>query len=734
MVKLRLAIKVLVAALLLGSCTAPSKTEIRKQESVSLSLNWDTRIDSIIQKLTLEEKINLLHGTGMFWSGGVERLGIPELQYADGPLGVREEIERSSWMPMGWTNDSATFFPAGTALGATWNPELSKRYGEAIAQEARARNKDILLAPAINIMRTPLCGRNYEYMTEDPFLNAQMVVPYVHGVQEQDVAACVKHFAINNQETNRGSVDVLASERAIREIYLPGFQAAVMEGQAFSVMGAYNQFRGSYLCENDYLLNKVLKGEWGFNGIVISDWAAVHNSVNSAKYGLDIEMGSNLPFDQFYFANPLLEAVKKGEVEESLIDEKVKRILRVMYNVKNMDLARKKGSINTAEHSEVVYKVASEAIVLLKNKERVLPVDLSKVKSIAVIGDNATSTFALGGFGAGVKARYEVTALQGLKNRLGDAVELRYAQGYCEKYLPGKENQSFGRDIDYTADPALIKEAVDIARTSDYAVIVAGSNRSVESESVDRKDIRLPFAQEELIKAVVAVNPKTIVVLVTGAPYDIREVDQVAPAIVWTWFNGSEGGNALADMLLGKVNPSGKLPFTLPEKLEDSPAHAMKAFPGDDTKVEYLEDILVGYRWFDTKNIDPIYCFGYGLSYTTFDFAKPECAETEFTANDTIHFSLQLTNNGKMAGAEVVQLYVQDVQPKVTKASKELKAFQKVFLQPGESRKVELDIPVSSLAYFDESVNQWVVSSGQYKLLMGSSSRDIRGEKLITVK
>ncbi len=734
MKKLTLILKAFAMAIFVLGCTASMKNVTTKQEIVQLTLDYDSRIDSIIRQLTLQEKINLLHGTGMFWSGGVERLGIPELKYADGPLGIREEIERNSWKPLGWTNDSATFFPAGTALAATWNPELSKRYGEAIGQEARARDKDILLAPAINIIRSPLCGRNYEYMTEDPFLNVRMAVPYIQGVQEQDVAACVKHFAINNQETLRGSIDVLASERAIREIYLPAFKAAVTEGNAFSVMGAYNRFRGAYLCENDYLLNKLLKGEWGFKGIVVSDWGAVHNTVNSAKNGLDVEMGSGLPFSNFFFANPLLEAVQNGSVEESLIDDKVKRILRVMFNVKKMDQSRKKGSINTPEHSEVAYQVASEAVVLLKNNESILPVDLYSTKSIAVIGDNAATTFALKGFGAGVKTRYEVTALQGLKNRLGDKCEIRYAQGYKEKYLPGKRGQAYGRDVDYTPDEALISEAVRLAKTSDYAVIVAGSNRTFESESVDRKDLRLPFAQEELIKAVVKVNPKTIVVLITGAPYDIREINQVAPAIIWTWFNGSEGGNALADVLLGKVNPSGKLPFTLPEKLEDSPAHALNAFPGDGQKVEYLEDILVGYRWFDTKNINPIYCFGYGLSYTSFDISAPECAGNLFKANDTINVSLRLTNKGKMAGAEVVQLYIQDMEPKVLKAQKELKAFKKEFLQPGESKKIELKVPVASLAYFDEAANDWVVSPGRYKLRVGSSSRDIRGETIITVK
>ena len=737
MIKLRRTVFFLLLGVTAFGCqSVPKANDAAQPKSFcQISANYEGKIDSLVALMTLDEKVNMLHGTGMFWSGGVKRLGIPEIQYADGPLGIREEIERSSWSPLGWTTDSATFFPAGTALGATWNPELSLQYGEAIGQEARARNKDILLAAAINIMRTPLCGRNYEYFTEDPFLNAQMVVPYVKGVQAQDVAACVKHFAINNQETNRGSIDVLASERAIREIYLPGFKAAVQKGHALSVMGAYNKFRGAWLCENDYLLNQVLKGEWGFKGIVVSDWAAVHNTVNSARNGLDVEMGSIVPFEQFFFANPLLEAVKKGDVDEKLLDEKVKRILRVMYHTKTFNLCRSKGSINTPEHSEVVYKVASEAIVLLKNDGQLLPVNQSGIKSIAIIGDNATSKFAQGGFGAGVKARYEVTPLEGFKNRLGNGIALRYAQGYREKYLPGKnEFFHFGREVDYTVDEALIREAVDIAKSSDYAIVIAGSNRSVESESVDRKDIRLPFAQEALIEAVVKANPKTVVVLIAGAPYDLRLVNETAPAIVWSWFNGSEGGTAIADVVLGNINPSGKLPFTLPKKLEDSPAHAMQAFPGDDKKVAYLEDILVGYRWFDTKNIDPLYCFGHGLSYTTFTYGRAMIDQTEYSPSDTISVSLRLTNSGQKGGAEVVQFYLRDTQPKVAKANKELKGFAKVNLAPAEEQAVQIEIPVADLAYYNEQLQKWEVPPGQYEIQVGSSSRDIRSTVTFIVR
>ncbi|MFT3738529.1 MAG: glycoside hydrolase family 3 C-terminal domain-containing protein [Breznakibacter sp.] len=720
----RTAMSAFAVAMLAVSCQTPQKTG--NASPVGLSTSFDAKIDGLIAQMTLEEKINLLHGTGMFWSGGVERLGIPELQYADGPLGIREEIERSSWNALGWTTDSATFFPAGTALGATWNPALSRRYGEAIAQEARARNKDILLAPAINIMRTPVCGRNYEYFTEDPCLNAQMVVPYVQGVQDQNVAACVKHYAVNNQETNRGSIDVLASERALREIYLPGFRAAIQKGGAYSVMGAYNRFRGDYLCENDYMLNQILRKEWGFNGVVVSDWAAVHNTVKAAKGGLDIEMGTEGAFDNFFFAGPLVDSVKSGSVPEALIDQKAKNVLRLMLNLNTMNPdERPKGSFNTPEHSQLVYDVAAESIVLLKNDQNVLPVDGNNLKSIAVIGNNAQKTFATGGFGAGVKARYEITALQGFRNRLPN-VEVRYAMGYAEKYLPGaNDGHSFGRPIDYTPDAKLIAEAAEAAGKSDVAVVVAGSNRNVESESVDRVDIKLPFAQLELIKAVVAANPRTVVVLIGGAAYELGDVTAASPAILWSWFSGSEGGNAIADAVLGAVNPSGKLPFTMPVKLADVGAHALNAFPGDHVKVEYLEDILVGYRWFDTKNIAPQYPFGFGLSYTTFGITDVKTQSPGYGQADQIDLSLNLKNTGSVDGAEVVQVYVSMPGSKVVRPAKELKAFRKVSLQAGQSQVVDVQIPVSDLAYYDESTKSWTVEKGTYQLMVGKSSRDI---------
>jgi len=695
-----------------------------------LTSTFDGKIDSIIAQLSLEEKAAIVRSSGKFMSGGVERLGIPELQYTDGPLGVREEIERDSWNAKGLTTDSATFFPPGGALAATWNPELAKQMGEAMGQETRARDKDIFLAPAINIMRTPLCGRNYEYMSEDPLLVSQLVVPYIHGMQTQDVAACVKHFVLNNQEANRDKINVLVDERALQEIYLPGFKAAIEQGQAYTLMGAYNKVRGQYACENSELLNKILKDDWGFKGAVVSDWGAVHSTVPSALNGLDVEMGSSV-----YFGDSLITAVKSGVVPESVIDDKVRRILRVEYACKIGEKDRKKGSINTPEHSKVAYQVATQSIILLKNTQKLLPVDASKAKRIAVIGDNATHQFAREGFGAGVKARYEVTALQGLQNRLGNQVELVYARGYKETYKKVAQGEmSWYRTVDYKPDTAMIREAVDVAKSCDYAIIVAGSNRNVESEAADRKDLRLPFAQEALIKAVTQVNPNTVVVIYGGAPYDLSGVMNETSTLVWSWFNGSENGNALADVLFGKVNPSGKLPFSFPEKLEDSPAHALGAYPGNDTNVVYSEGILVGYRWFDTKQIEPMFCFGYGLSYTTFGYLKSSSDKETYSKDETIHLQVSVANTGESDGSEVVQVYAGQVDPTVLKAAKELKAFKKVAIIAGTQKTIDLTLKVSDLAWFDEPTHSWIVDSGEYKLWIGSSSRDIRGTLTIHIE
>jgi beta-glucosidase len=708
-------------------------------ERTAISDAHDAEIDKLIAQMTLEEKIGMLHGNSMFTSGGVARLGIPELKMADGPLGVREEISRDSWAPAGLTNDFATYYPAGGALAATWNNELAYEFGNSMGQELRARDKDMLLSPAINIVRTPLGGRTYEYMSEDPFLNKKIAVPLIVGLQDNDVMACVKHFAANNQETNRDFVDVQIDERALREIYLPAFEASIKEAHAYSVMGAYNKFRGEYLCENDYMLNKILRDEWGFKGVVVSDWAAVHSTVKSLNSGLDIEMGTPKPFNEFFLADKLIADAKAGKISEAQIDVHVKRILRVLFQVKAMGgKDRVKGSISTEAHYQDSYKIAAEAVVLLKNENNALPLKLDGVKSIAVIGNNATKKNALGGFGAGVKTKREITPLEGLKNRLPSSVKINYAEGYLERY--DQKNKGNLGNITSTGpvtidqlDPAKLQEAIEAAKNSDVAIIFAGSNRDYETEASDRRDLHLPFGQEELIQKVLAANPRTIVVFVAGAPFDIESVSQKCPAVVWSWFNGSEGGNVLADVILGKINPSGKLPWTMPKDIMDSPAHATKSFPGGKT-ANYAEGILVGYRWFDTKNIVPLYPFGYGLSYTSFAIENAKTAKNEYSTEETISVLVEVKNTGKVDGKEVVQLYASKVDSKIKRAAQELKGFKKVNVKAGNIENVTLQIPVKELAYYDVATKKWIVEPGKYTLKLGNSSRNNQSEVTVTIK
>lgn len=704
-----------------------------------ISHAYDSKIDSIIALMTLEEKIGMLHGNSMFATKAVERLGIPELTMADGPLGVREEISRDSWAAAGWDNDFATYYPAGAGVSATWNTDLVYSFGKSVGEETRARNKDVLLSPAINIIRTPLGGRTYEYFTEDPFLNKKLVVPFIVGLQENDVAACVKHYAANNQETNRDFVDVQIDERTLREIYLPAFEAAVKEANAYSMMGAYNKFRGEYLCENKYMLTDVLRNEWKFEGFVISDWAAVHDTKKSLESGLDIEMGTPKPFNEFYFADALIEKVKSGNISEKEINKHVKRILQIMFTIKSMgNETRKSGSINTEAHFKDAYNIASESVVLLKNNTNLLPINTKNIKSIAVIGDNATKKNALGGFGAGVKTKREVTPLEGLQNRLPKTISINYAQGYLERYAPkeaikfGDVTQKITPTID-ELDPKLLEEAINAAKNSDMAIIFAGSNRDYETEASDRVSLKLPFGQQELIEKVLAVNPNTIVVMITGAPFDLNTVKEKASTLVWSSFNGSEGGNALADILLGNVNPSGKLPWTMPKNINQSPAHATNSFPGDKT-VNYTEGILVGYRWFDTKNIEPLYPFGYGLSYTNFEFSNLKTDKDSYTENDIIKVSFTIKNTGKMDGKEVAQLYISDPESYVEKAAQELKGFKKVFVKSGESKQVTIQLPAKELAYYNDVKNQWLVETGLYKIKIGNSSRHIKAEVSINIQ
>ena len=717
-------IGVIACGLFLNAAAVSS--QVTDKEKVQM----EKRIEKLIKKMTLEEKVGLLHGNSKFYVAGVERLGIPEWSLSDGPHGVRAEINRHDWAYAGWTNDSASYFPTGTAFAAAWNPELAYRRGEVLGEEARWRKKDVLLGPGVNIIRSPLCGRNFEYMSEDPYMNSVLAVAYIKGLQSRDVACSVKHFAVNNQETNRTTVDVECSERALREIYLPAFKAAVQEGGALTVMAAYNKFRGEFCAENNYLVRKILRNEWGFDGVYVTDWGAAHSTVPSMEAGLDLEMGTLIDkYEDWYYANPLIEAVKSGKVPMSLVDEKVGDVLRVMIKTNVLD---------PKKHQQATYDAAAEAIVLLKNQNNLLPLDFSSIKSLAVIGDNATRKHSNGGLSSEIKAVYEVTPLGALRAKWGDKVDIRFAQGYekLSTFVEGSNNgQSSGTFSSKTQESdALLKEAVEVARTSDVALLVCGLNHDYDTESFDRLNMDIPYGQVELIQEVVKANPRTIVVMIAGSPLNMAAVDICSPAIVWAWFNGMEGGNALVDVLSGKVNPSGKMPFTTPVSLDQSPAHALGNFPGRDLKVNYEEDILVGYRWFDTKGLPVVYPFGYGLSYTTFDYSNLNTDKETYDQADTIQATFTLTNTGDREGAEVAQLYVSDPVCSVMRPVKELKGFKKVFLKPGESRRITLDIPVSSLAFYSEAQSQFVVEPGEFILQLGASASDIKQKISVEVK
>lgn len=683
----------------------------------------EKKISELVGKMTLEEKVAMTHGNSMFTNGGCPRLCIPQIQMSDGPHGVREEISVNSFRPAGWTTDSASYFPTGTAVAATWNRNLSFLQGKALGSESRARKKDIILGPGVNIHRTPLCGRNFEYLSEDPFLVSEMAVPYVKGIQSMDVAACVKHYVANNQEKDRGIVDVQMSDRALHEIYLPGYKSAIQEGGALSIMGAYNKFRGEWSCESRFLLRTILRDQYGFKGLVMTDWGALNSTVKGANAGLDLEMGSRRPFNQFYFGDSLVAAVKKGLVPMTVLDEKVGNILRVMFSIKMMDdsLKRATGEFVTPAHSKVAYDVASESVVLLQNRRNLLPLEAERVSSITVLGDNADRKHAEGGFSSGIKAKYEITPLAGLKSRAEDKIKIHYSLGY-EK----TSDHNFGRgsvelNPKYDSD-SLIREAVRLAQRTDVVIIFAGINHDYDTEGYDKKDIALPYKQVELINAVSEANPNIVLVITAGSPVDLRKVKDKVSSIIWGWYNGMEGGNVIADIIMGKINPSGKMPFTLPESLEQSPAHALNRYHGKEKPLEYEEDILVGYRWFDYKGLNPIYPFGHGLSYTSFLYSDMKVNKS----NENITLTFTVLNSGKKAGSEVAQVYISSPGIEALRPPLELKGFEKVNLKPGQKSKVKIIIPMQDLAWYNEKISDWQVEKGNYKLMVGSSSRDIR--------
>lgn len=698
----------------------------------------EERVENALSLMTMEEKVALCTAQSKFSSHGVPRLGIPEIWMSDGPHGVREEILWDSWNAAAWTNDSCTAFPALTCLAATFNPALSHAYGIAIGEEARYRRKDVLLGPGVNIYRTPMNGRNFEYMGEDPYLASVMVVPYIQGVQQNGVAACVKHYALNNQEEYRGHINVNLSDRALHEIYLPAFKAAVVEGKVWSIMGSYNQLRGEHCCHNDLLLNKILKTDWKFDGAVITDWGGAHDTHQAIMNGLDIEMGSytnglsskaKFGYEDYYLANPFLELLKKGEVPVSVLDNKAARILRLIFRTA-MAPDRPYGRFVNPDHSATALKVAEEGIVLLKNDKQFFPVPAGKYRKIAVIGENATRSVTEGGGSSTLKVKYEVSPLEGLMEKYGKE-HIVYSQGYASgpSMYDREEPSTMNTD-------SLFKAAVETAKTTDVVFFIGGLNKNhfQDSEGGDRKTYELPFGQDKLIEAILKVNKNVAVMLISGNAVAMPWIKEV-PAIVQTWYLGSEGGNAIAAVLSGAVNPSGKLPFSFPKKLEDNAAHSFGelSYPGDSINQFYKEDVLVGYRWFDTKKIAPQFAFGYGLSYTTFEYGKITTDKKSYAADETIKVSFTLKNTGTVDGAEAVQVYASQPKATVMRPAKELKAFTKVFLKVGEVKNIDLEIKVKDLAFFNETTQAWTIEPGAFVLRNAASSAEVKSSVSIQV-
>ncbi|MDE5713260.1 MAG: glycoside hydrolase family 3 C-terminal domain-containing protein [Muribaculaceae bacterium] len=709
----------------------------------------EQRVEDALSRMTLEEKVALCHAQGKFSSKGVERLGIPEIWMSDGPHGVRAEINWNDWGYSGWTNDSITAFPALTALAATWNPQLSALYGKSVGEEARYREKDVLLGPGVNIYRTPLNGRNFEYMGEDPYLAGEMVVPYIQELQKNGVAACVKHFALNNQEKWRGTVDVELSDRALYEIYLPAFKKAVQDGGAWSIMGAYNQIWGQHCCHNERLLNDILRGEWGFDGAVITDWGGAHDTDQAALNGLDIEMGSYtngltsesmFGYDDYYLANPYLEKIRKGELPESTVNDKARNILRLIFRTA-MNSDKPFGSKCTPAHYAAAKQIGDESIILLKNSG-ILPLDGSRYKTILVVGDNAVRRLTDGGGSSELKPKDYISPLSALQDLYGDKV--KYAPGYaCGRTLYEAEDT-----IPQEEQDRLRAEAVDMAKDADVVIYIGGLNKNSwqDCESTDRREYELPFGQNQLIGELIKVNPNIIIANISGNAYEMPWVNDV-PAILHVSYLGTMGGASIADVIAGNVNPSGKLPYSIPVRLQDCGANSfgeisypgiesgdtdVVAIPGSvieggkNPKQKYMEDIFVGYRWHDTKKIPALFPFGHGLSYTEFEYGKPVVSGSVLGENGKITVEVPVTNKGAKEGSETVELYISDLKSSLPRPVKELKGFAKVKLAPGETRSVKFDVTPESLKFFDDKAHAWVVEPGKFKALVGASSTDIR--------
>lgn len=711
----------------------------------------EERVEDALSRLTLEEKVALTHAQSKFCSPGVARLGIPEFWMTDGPHGIRPEVLWDEWEQAGWTNDSCVAFPALTCLAASWDPEIARLYGKSIGEEARYRNKTVLLGPGVNIYRSPLNGRNFEYMGEDPYLAGKMVVPYVQGVQQNGVAACVKHYALNNQEVNRHTTNVIVDDRALYEIYLPAFKAAVQEGNVWAIMGSYNLYKNQHGCHNQYLLNDILKGEWGFDGVVVSDWGGVHNTQEAITNGLDMEFGSwtnglsngaSNAYDNYYLADPYLKLIREGKVGTKELDDKVRRILRLAYRT-TMDRNRPYGSLCSEAHFAAARRIGEEGIVLLQNRNNLLPIDLNRAKRIAVIGENAIKMMTVGGGSSSLKVKYELSPLDGIRKRVGDQAEVIYARGYVGDPSGEYNGVKSGQDLEDSRSPEeLIAEAVAVAKEADYVIFIGGLNKSAhqDCEDADRKELGLSYGQDKVITALAKANKNLIVVNISGNAIAMPWVKEV-PAIVQAWYLGSEAGSAIASVLTGDVNPSGKLPFTFPASLQNVGAHKLGEYPGtprsDGSPIvdqKYNEGIFVGYRWVDKEKTKPLFSFGHGLSYTTFAYGKAVADKKVMGQDEMLTITLPVTNTGSREGSEVIQLYISDLKSSLPRPVKELKGFSKVKLAPGETREVTFTIGKEALSFFDDTRHEWVTEPGKFEAWIGASSTDIRNKVAFELK
>lgn len=699
-------------------------------------LSIEQRVEDLLGRMTLEEKIAIIHAQSKFCSPGVPRLGVPELWCTDGPHGIRPEVKWDEWDQAGWTNDSIIAFPALTCLASTWNEDMAHLYGVSIGEEARYRKKDVLLGPGVNIFRTPLCGRNFEYMGEDPFLSGRLAVQYVKGVQSNGVATCVKHFCLNNQERARHTVNVHVDDRALYEIYLPAFKMAVLDGDSWTLMGSYNKIDGQHACHNYRMLQQILKGEWGWKGAVISDWGGTHNADEAVRNGLDLEFGTGTnglsgrakkSYDNYFLALPFLEGIESGKYSVADLDDKVRRVLR-LHMFTTLNTHKPFGCINSEEHYEAARQIGAEGIVLLKNENNILPLKANG-KKILVVGENAVKMMTVGGGSSSLKVQREINPLQGLQARYAGKAEIKWVRGYVGDVSGSYNGVTTGQNLtEKRSFKELVTEAVAEAEKADYVIYIGGLNKSggQDCEGVDRRQYGLPYKQDSLITELAQANKNLIVVNISGTAFEMPWVDKV-PVIVQDWYLGSEAGNSLAQVLSGDVSPSGKLPFTWPKKLSDVPAHKLDDY--NDKEEFYKESIFVGYRWADKqKDVEPLFPFGYGLSYTTFDYAKPVVDKRTVSSTDSITVSVKVKNSGSVAAKEIVQLYISDKKSSLPRPIKELKGFKKILLNPGEEKMVSFTIGKDALSFFDDKKHEWVAEPGKFEAIIASSSRDIRGK------